>query len=224
MMILFRLLGLSGVLFSSSLLGAAELSTYRDFQFGMDLTAAAKQIGMKPSEATIVHHRPAVIQELGWEPNSLRASGTTDSIRDGRLGFFNSELYRIAVTYDRDRVEGMTADDMIDAISTTYGNATRPKVEIAYHSNYAEVAPVLARWEDSAYSYNLVRSGYGDSFGLVMYSKRLEALAATAIAEAVRLDAKEAPQRAMEAARKQQQEETSALDKARSTNASSFKP
>jgi hypothetical protein len=99
-----------------------------------------------------------------------------------------------------------------------------PKVEIAYESNYAEVAHVLARWENSEYSYNLVRSGYGDSFGLVMYSKRLDALAAIAIKEAARLDAKEAPQRAVEAARKQKQQEASALDKARSANGPNFQP
>jgi hypothetical protein len=217
-----RLLGISGGLLS--LLGAAELSTYRHFQFGMDLPAAAKQVGMKASQATVVHHRPAVIQELTWQPNSFGTSGKTDSIKQGRLGFYNDELYRIVVTYDRDRVEGMTADDMIAAISTTYGKATTPKVEIAYESNYSEVAQVLARWENSEYSYNLVRSGYGDSFGLVMYSKRLDGLAATAIAEAARLDAKEAPQRAIEAARKQKQEETTALDKARLANTPNFQP
>ena len=82
---------------------------------------------------------------------------------------------------------------LIAAISTTYGIPTRPNAEIAYHSNYAEVAPVIARWEDSQYSYNLVRSGYGDSFALVMYSKRLADLASSAITEAVRLDAARRP-------------------------------
>jgi hypothetical protein len=192
----------------------------------MDVATAAKHVPMKASAAaaTVVHHRPAVIQELVWHPNSFGASGKADSIKYGRLSFYNNELYRIVVTYDRDRVEGMTAGDMIAAISTTYGKATTPKVEIAYESNYAEVAQVLARWENSEYSYNLVRSGYGDSFGLVMYSKRLDALAAIAIKEAARLDAKEAPQRAVEAARKQKQQEASALDKARSANGPNFQP
>jgi hypothetical protein len=224
MMTVRRLLGISCALLCTSTLAGAELSTYRQLQFGMDVSAAAKQTGMKASEATVVHRRPALIQELGWQPNSFSTSGKSDSIKYGRLGFYNNELYRIVVTYDRDRVEGMTADDMIAAISTTYGKATTPKVEIAYESNYAEVAQVLARWENSEYSYNLVRSGYGDSFALVMYSKRLDALAATAIAESIRLDAKEAPQRAMDAARKQKQDETSALDKARQANAPVFRP
>ena len=69
-----------------------------------------------------------------------------------------------------------------------------------------------------------MRSGYGDSFALVMYSKRLDALAAAAITEAVRLDATEAPERAIEASRKQEQEDRLALEKARSVNAPNFQP
>ena len=190
----------------------------------MDMSAGGEASGGKASEARVIHQRPAVIQELEWQPSGFRSSRHADPIKDGLLCFYKSELFRIVVTYDRDRVEGMTADDMIAAISATYGIATRPKAEIAYHSNYAEVAPVLARWEDSQYSYNLVRSGYGDSFAMVMYSKRLDALAAAAIAEAARLDAAEAPERAIEAKRKQQDDDRLVLEKARSVNAPNFRP
>ena len=139
------------------MLSAAELSTYRGFQFGMDLSAAAQQAGVKASDAKRVHQRPALIEELEWHPGGFRSSANADPIKEGLLCFYKGELYRIVVTYDRDRVAGMTADDMIAAISGTYGIATRPNAEIAYHSNYAEVAPVIARWQDSEYSYNLVR-------------------------------------------------------------------
>jgi len=223
-MTLLRTLGLLCGVLATSVLTAGDLSTYREFQFGMDLSVAAKQAGMKASEARLVHQRPAVIQELEWQPNGSARSSDTDPIKDGLLCFYKSELFRIVVTYDRDRVEGMTPNDMIGAISTTYGIATRPKAEIAYHSNYAEVAPVLARWEDSRYSYNLVRSGDGRSYGMVMYSKPLLALAEAAITEAVRLDATEAPQRAIEVQRKQQADDQLALEKARSVNAPNFRP
>ena len=218
----FRALGIVCGLLGTSLLGA-ELSTYRGFRFGMDLAAAAKQAGVKPSEARLVHQRPAVIQELDWQPSVFR-SRDEDPLKAGLLCFYKNELFRIVVTYERDKVEGMTPDDMIAAISRTYGIPSRPNAEIAYHSNYAEVATVIARWDDSQYSYNLVRSGYGDSFALVVYSKRLDALAAAAIAEALRLDAAEAPERAIEATRKQQQDDRLALEKARSVNAPNFRP
>ena len=46
------------------LIYAQDLSRYREFQFGMNLVAVAKQADMKPSEAMMIHQRPAVIQEL----------------------------------------------------------------------------------------------------------------------------------------------------------------
>jgi hypothetical protein len=205
-------------------LSAGELSTYRGFQFGMDLPAAAKQAGIDPSKTKVVHQRPALIQELAWQAGTLANARDADPLKEGLLCFYKSELYRIVVTYDRDRVEGLTSDDMIAAISATYGIATRPEAEITYHSYYGEVAQVIARWQDSQYSFNLVRSGYGDSFALVMYSKRLDALATAAMMEAVRLDAKEAPERAIEASRRQEQDDRLALEKARSVNAPNFHP
>ena len=117
----FRALGvLCGVL-GASLLNAGELATYRSFQFGMNLSAAAKQAGLEASEARIIHQRPAVMQEIDWQPSGFLTSRDADPIRDGLLCFYKDQLFRIVVTYDRNRVEGMTADDMIAAISTTTG-------------------------------------------------------------------------------------------------------
>jgi hypothetical protein len=216
---------LCGVL-GTSMLSAADLSSYRGLKLGMSLAAAAKQTGTKPSDARATHQRPAVIQEMNWELRSSIQTGTTkpDPVKDGLLSFVNGELFRIVVTYDRYKVEGMSTDDMVDAISATYGTATKPTAEIAYHSNYAEAAPVLARWEDSEYSYDLVRTGDRASFALVLYSKRLEALARTAIVESARLDAEAAPQRELDKQKKRDDDERLALDKARSVNKPNFRP
>ena len=145
-------------------------------------------------------------------------------MKDGLLSFYNGELFRIIVTYDRYKIEGMSADDMIQAISATYGPATKPTAEIAYHSNYAEVAPVLARWEDSEYSYDLVRTGDRSSFALILYSKKLETLAMASIVEAARLDADEAPQRELDKQKKRDDDDRLALDKARAVNKPNFRP
>ncbi|MBZ5632167.1 MAG: hypothetical protein LAO55_03485 [Acidobacteriia bacterium] len=215
---------LCGVL-GTSLLSAADLSTYRGLKLGMSLAAVAKQVGTTPSEAKFVQKRPAVIQEMNWELRSaVQANPKPDPVKDGLLSFFNGELFRIIVTYDRYKVEGMTADDLIQAISETYGPATRPTAEIAYHSNYAETATVLARWDDSEYSGDLVRTGDRASFALVLYSKKLQALAQTAIAESARLDAQEAPQREIDTQKKRNDDERLALDKARSVNKPNFRP
>jgi hypothetical protein len=216
----------AALIFIPGLLSAGDFSSYRGLQFGMNVSAAAKQAGTKPTDVRTAHERPALIQEMEWQPRSrfLADPAKADSVQDGLLCFYNGELFRIIVTYDRSKVEGMTAEDMVEAISLAYGAATKPSVEIAYHSNYGEVATVLARWEDPEYSYNLVRTGNRSSFAMVLYSKRLDALAQEAIVEAVRLDAKEAPQRELEKQKRREEEERLVLEKARLVNRPNFRP
>jgi len=43
------------------------------------------------------------------------------------------------------------------------------------------IATVLASWEDAQYSYNLFQAGYGNTFGLVAFSKKLDLLASDSI-------------------------------------------
>jgi len=205
---------------------AGDLSNYRGFHFGMSLPAAAKVTGAQPAEAKTIHQRPALIQELEWFPHATAVSETlsADPVKDGLLYFYNGELSRIAVSYDRYRIEGMTADDLIAAVSATYGPSTKPAAEITYHSYYGETAPVLARWEDADYSYNLIRTGDRSSFALVLYSKRLDALAQAAAVESARLDAQEAPQRELEKQKKQASDDSVLLEKARSANKPNFRP
>jgi hypothetical protein len=217
---------LLGVAMMCPLLYAGDFSHYRGLQFGMDLAAAAKEAGTQSVDAKLVHKRPALIQEMEWQPRPPVVTGpaSADPVKSGLLSFVNGELFRIIVTYDRYKVEGMTADDMIEGISATYGQATRPAVEIAFHSNYAETAKVLARWEDPQYSYNLVKTGDQSSFAMVLYSKRLEALAQAAIADAVRLDAQEAPQRELDKQKDQEEADSLVREKARSVNKPNFRP
>ena len=218
------LLAIAFICSPTSPLSAADLSTYRGLKLGMNLAAAAKQAGARPTDAKLVHQRPAVIQELNWEIRSSLQNPKPDPVKDGLLSFFNGELFRIVVTYDRYKVEGMTTEDMVQAISTTYGAATMPTAEIVYHSNYAEVATVLARWQDPDYSYDLVRTGDRSSFALVLYSKRVEALAQAATIESARLDEQEAPQREVEKQKKRDEEANLLLEKARSVNKPNFRP
>ena len=82
----------------------------------------------------------------------------------------------------------------------------------------------MARWEDSQYSFNLFRSSYQPKFGMVVYSKRLDALARLAVVEAVRRDEQEAPQREVDRQKKEAQETRSAEEKARLSNKENFRP
>jgi len=212
---------------SAPLLYGQDLSRYREFQFGMNLDSLAKQTKVKPSEAKMLHQRPAMIQELWWQRSFGGSSPETDSVREVIFSFYNGELFRMLVNYDRYRTEGLTTEDMIEAISAQYGLATRPTAETVSFSSsqiYNDSEKVLARWEDAQYSYNLFRFSYGPTFGMVLFSKRLDALARAAVADAIRLDAQEAPQREIELQKKLDEGNRTAQEKAKLLNKPTFRP
>jgi hypothetical protein len=222
---LLTAVAISPAAFFTPALLAGDLSTYRGFQLGMDLNAAQKQAELKTSEAKMIHQRPAVIQDLEWRPRGFPArSAASDPVKDVLLSFYNGQLFRIVANYDRYRTEGMTTGDMIDAISATYGLAANPVAEILFPSSYSEMVKVIARWEDSEYSLNLVHSPYQPSFALVSFSKQLDALAQAAAVEAIRLDGQEAPQREAEQKRRQAGEVNAKQEKARMVNKPGFRP
>jgi hypothetical protein len=211
--------------FGACVLPASDFSSYRGFQFGMKVSQAAEVAGMKPSEAKTDHQRPVLIQVLDFQPNLFHSAvAKDDPVSEITLSFCDGELFRMAVVYDRYKVDGMTTEDMIQALSKTYGTASKPTAEIAYHSYYAETAPVIARWEDSQYSYNLVRAEDRSTFAMVLYSKALDARAQTGMIEAARLDALEAPQREAERTKKQAEENEMLQEKSRLANKASFRP
>jgi hypothetical protein len=101
------------------------------------------------------------------------------------------------VTYDSSATKGLTDEDMIRVVSAKYGTATRPVVVVNFPTNpsYHATEKVIARWEDSQYSLNLFRSSGSDTFALVMFTKQLDAQAGVSIAESVKLEQEEAPQK-----------------------------
>ena len=208
-------------------MGAPDLSRYRDFQFGETLPALAKQAGLKLSDAKLIHGRPAVMQELEWEIwLGTGSAPQTDPVRTLLFSFYNGELFRIVVNYDRAETEGLTAEDMIEAISAKYGTATKPaSPDISFSSTqvYNDTEVVIARWEDSQYSYNLYRSTYQPTFGMIAFSKRLDALARNATAEAIRLDAQEAPQREIQRQNREDEKNRESLERARQMNKPNFR-
>ncbi len=205
-----------------------DLSRYREFQFGMSLAAIAKQGGMEPSEAKTIHQRPAVIEELAWRPTrSFAPSAPADSVNEVLFSFYNGELFRMVVNYDRIRTEGLTDEDMVEAISAKYGIATKPAAKVILFSSsqvYNDSEKIIARWEDPQYSFNLFRSTYQPTFGMLVFSKRLDAQAQAAVAEAIRLDEQGAPQREIERQRKQDAVERAGQEEARVLNKAAFRP
>ena len=171
----------------------------------------------------VIHGRPLLLQDLNWWPlSSPGTSSRSDSVEQILFSFCNGELYKISVTYDHTSTEGLTAGDMVKSISAKYGPATsvEPEVAPATNEGYALKQKPVASWEDSEYSFHLVRSSFTDRFGLVISSKRVNAETELAIAEAVKLEEQEGPQREAE----RQKKEADDLEAARQKNQKTFRP
>ena len=211
------------LLLTAPLLWAQDLSKYRHFTFGMSLTRVLERTDQKMADVKVIHGRPALIQELTWWPPNLPGTSfRSDTVEQILFSFYNAELYKISVTYDRTSTEGLTAEDMVKSISAKYGPATsvKPEVDSATNERYDMRQKPVATWEDSQDSFNLVRSSFPGSFELLIYSKRLNAEAEVALAEAVKLEKQEEPQREAERQKKQ----TGDLEATRQKNQKSFRP
>ncbi len=216
-------LSLSMILLSAPLLFGQELSKYGEFSLGTSLAELSKRVGPFSHSTTLIHQRPAVIQELTfWTLTSSRSPVGVDPSSQILFSFYNRELYRIMVTYDRDATKGLTDDDMVQAVSTRYGTGIRlyPEISLPTNDEYPPRDKVIARWIDSQNSVSLIRSSTLDSYGLVVLSKRLDAQATAANIESEELDKQEAPQVEIGRLKKEADE----LEVARQINQKSFRP
>jgi hypothetical protein len=210
-------------LFSASLISAQDLSRYRNFSFGMSVASVSKQADRQIAKAEVIHERPALIEEAAWyPPQPFGSSRPAEPVEKVLFSFYNGELYRMLVSYDNSATKGLTDEDMIRVISAKYGAPTRPIADVNFHMNpsYHATEKVVARWEDSQFSFNLFRSSTSDTFALVMFDKLVDAQAEVSIAASVQLDKQEAPQK--EAARVKK--ENDALEGERQKNIRMLRP
>src|SRR5437667_8861810 len=214
---------LAVLLFAAPLQRAQDISKYRHFTLGMRLTKVLERTEQRVADVKVVHGRPALIQELTWWPPTLPGTSyQSDTVEQILFSFYNSELYKISVTYDRTSTEGLTEEDMVKSISAKYGPATYIALAIDFATNdrYDVTQKAVAPWEDVQSSFNHGRSYFTDRLGLIIYSKRVNAEAELAIAEAVKLEEQEDPNREAERQKKQ----TDDLEVARQKNRKIFHP
>ena len=224
------LLALSITVFLSQQISAQDLSTYREFHMGMSLAEVAKQAEIAP-DPHVVQQRPALIQELTWQPQRWLASTRGDSLKKIQFSFYNGQLFRLVVTYDRDKTEGLTVEDMTAAISATYGLALLPSTPLvpsvpadASGLRTLDNDKILAGWADSEHSIDLTQSSYQMVFGLVVRSRPMDLRAQAAMAEGARLDAEEAPQREIDRQQKSTDDKRVRTAAARQSNKQTFRP
>jgi len=197
---------------------AADLSKYRDFQLGMPLAEVAKRAGLAESAGKVISSQFERIEELdwriGWTPPSSGA--TSVPLSSIVFAFYNNALYQISVSYDGDRTRGLTEGDLVESLSSIYGNATL--------MSDAKSPNTIAQWEDAQSLLSLVRLPYYAGFGLVMSSKATKALAEQAILESARMDRIDAPRIEAALQAKRLADAQLADEKARLVNKPGFRP
>lgn len=218
-----------GVTLSVLPIQAQERPDYRDFTLGSSLARVLVQVAAKASDVTLVHQRPALIQELRWRRPYLPGEASEqDPVEQMVFSFSNDQLFRIAIDYDRSKTDGMTDADMIAALSARYGPplaSSRPlNASTAPAQTTGEWTLPIARWDSGDTVVVLLRRAFTAGFQVTVTSVRLGDFATTAVAEANRLDKSEAPAR--ELARQQQNAEQTRLsvEKARTANKAAFRP
>src|ERR1700733_7163107 len=222
--ILKSAIGVVLVLITASVISAQDLSRYRKIALGTSVEALLKQTGESAREVSVSHQSPALIQEITLWPvdSSYSSSSNRDPVLEIAFTFYNGKLYRMAVTYDRFSMEGLTEDDLVNAISLRYGTGRRfyPEINLDTPDTVESTDEVIARWDNSRNSVTLIQSNSMNSFKLLVLSKQVEAQAKTAITSAVKLERDEAPQKEMD----RQSQEAIDLEAARQKNLTTFRP
>ena len=112
---------------------------------------------------------------------------------------------------------GLTPEDIMKAMTATYGTASGSAGEIK--GSYGATVKGLARWEDSQYSSNLSQSSISNGFSLVIIVKALDAQADDAGAEAMKLETQEAPDKELARVKKRADD----LETTRQKNVEAFR-
>ncbi|MGC2528308.1 MAG: hypothetical protein WA639_11205 [Candidatus Acidiferrum sp.] len=214
---------LGSLLLTASTIRAQDYSNYRGFSLGASLATVLKQTDQNLADVTVAHAGPSPIQELTWWPPNLRGTSfRSESVEQILFSFHDGKLYKMSVTYDQGSTEGLTSSDMVNSISAKYGPASSVAtvVDPASKDTYDAKGRLVASWEDTHYSFNLVRSYFTDRFGLIIYSKQANAEAELAIAEARLLAKQNGPRIAAELEKKQSDD----LEVTREKNQKTFRP
>lgn len=216
------LTSLALVVVGGQVLAAQDLSRYRAYALESSVAAVVTASGASTSDVKTLHERPGLIQELEWRAPYSSDAAAADPVRTILFSFDDDRLYQIVVTYDRDRMLGLTDQDVVDGMVGTYGTPVRAAQgnRGARTTDMSTNTTVLARWTDAASRVTLSRDVDWRRFQLVLLSRTLEAHARGVINESVRLNLKEAPQREREL----QAKAALAAEEARAANRSAFRP
>jgi hypothetical protein len=96
------------ILLSVPLIYGQDLSKYRTFSLGTTLADLSKQLEPNSYKTTLIHQRPAVIQEMSfWVMGPSSSEEKADPVSEILFSLYNGTLYRILVIDDQKATEGL---------------------------------------------------------------------------------------------------------------------
>ena len=213
-----------GVVLSSQLVSAQDLSQYRAYTLHTNLQSVLTASAAPAADVKMVYERPSKIQVLEWRATYDSAGDELlDPVRGIVFSFCDDALYQVLVSYDAGRTDGLSNGDIIDALTAVY----RTPLRASARNRPLDAAPdmvVLAQWDSAGSSLTLLRGIYSAEFQLMLTSKALGTRARSAIREAARLEVADAPRRELEQRKKEAADAIVARDKLRAANKAAFRP
>jgi hypothetical protein len=145
------------------------LSHYRGVTLGDSVQVVADRLQVMATEAKVVHERPTLVQQITWRPNRF-VSGTSvepDPLAEMVLTFNLGQLARIAVIYDRERTQGMTNADLLEALVAVYGPSLLPSMATGTTTSSTD-PETIGRWSDAETLLLLSRDRYPSRVSLTI--------------------------------------------------------
>ena len=94
-----------------------------------------------------------------WRPPYVMGASTisqSDPVQHIVFTFYEDQLFRLVINYDPERTDGLTDDDMIEALSAMYGLAllqpSSKNIAAPTSSLLGEMGAPIAQWADADYS------------------------------------------------------------------------
>ena len=205
---------------------ASELSRYREFELGSSVATVTAVTLSAERDLKTVHSRPALLQEMTWQPRYMTGPPVADrnSIGEIVFSFVDDRLFKMTVVYERARTTGLTNADMIAALTELYGAPTGPAAQPRAAADAVDAAVRDCRVAAGGHAHGLRRGRYNESFSLVITSVSLDAVARKAQASALVIDLREAPAREAALLKKRADQQRQAEEVTRTANKKVFTP
>jgi hypothetical protein len=168
---------------------------YRGVTLGDSLATVMAELKAEAASVKVLHEVPSLIQELTWRPQRYISGQAVaaDPLAEMVLTFHLGRLVRIAATYERDRIHGLTDADLRELVGAVYGVALLTSRETA--ANPAADRGIIGNWGDEDTQVVLWTEQYPRRSGLTITAPAAAARMDEAAAIGVGLDAAQAPQR-----------------------------